>query len=140
MRAAGCDHGIEKRRSMCGLIWLPSPSVKRPFDASCRSLAIDAIVIGVRANAIATPVDSSSALGRPRREQQREERIVAGLRGGAAVVAVGLERPRPVLDLVERPTQHPVDLHASTLPTFAPLARTPTHPLPCHTPAVPSIS
>ena len=59
MRAAGCDHGIEKRRSMCGLIWLPRPSVKRPFDASCRSLAIDAIVIGVRANAIATPVDSS---------------------------------------------------------------------------------
>ena len=49
IRAAGCDHGIEKRRSMCGLIWLPSPSVKRPFDASCRSLAIDAIVIGVRA-------------------------------------------------------------------------------------------
>ena len=60
MRAAGCDHGIEKRRSMCGLIWLPSPSEKRPFDASCRSLAIDAMVIGVRAKAMATPVDSSS--------------------------------------------------------------------------------
>ena len=60
MRAAGCDHGIEKRRSMCGLIWLPSPRVNRPLDATCRSLATTARVMGVRANAMATPVDTSS--------------------------------------------------------------------------------
>ena len=30
MRAAGRDHGIEKRFSMWGRIWLPSPSTKRP--------------------------------------------------------------------------------------------------------------
>ena len=30
IRGAGWLHGIEKRRSMCGLIWLPRPSVNRP--------------------------------------------------------------------------------------------------------------
>ena len=37
MRAAGCDHGIENRFSMCALIWLPRPSVNRPFENACRS-------------------------------------------------------------------------------------------------------
>jgi len=32
MRAAGELHGMEKRFSMCGLIWLPRPSMKRPFE------------------------------------------------------------------------------------------------------------
>ena len=30
MRAAGRLHGMSKRRSMCGLIWLPRPSENRP--------------------------------------------------------------------------------------------------------------
>ena len=133
MRAAGCDHGIEKRCSMCGLIWLPRPRVKRPFDASCRSLAIDAIVIGVRANAMATPVDSSSRSVRSRREQQREERVVARLGGGAAVVAVGLERHAP--GPRSRRTTRPASRRSSRpKPTVL------RHPLSCHTPAVPSLS
>ena len=39
MRAAGWDHGIENRFSMCGLIWLPSPRMNRPLDTACRSYA-----------------------------------------------------------------------------------------------------
>ena len=60
MRAAGADHGIEKRRSMCGLIWLPSPRWNRPPDSACRSHACAASVIGLRAKAMATAVVSSS--------------------------------------------------------------------------------
>ena len=37
IRAAGCDHGIENRFSMCGLIWLPSPRRNRPFEYAWRS-------------------------------------------------------------------------------------------------------
>ena len=59
MRAAGADHGIEKRRSMCGRIWLPSPRWKRPAESRCRSHACDAMVRGLRANAMATAVVSS---------------------------------------------------------------------------------
>ena len=72
MRRAGCDHGIENRFSMCGLICEPRPSENRPFDICCRSLAVYASTIGVRANATAMPVASSmrsvcsaaSAIGR----------------------------------------------------------------------------
>ena len=32
MRAAGWLHSIEKRLVMCGLIWLPSPRMNRPFE------------------------------------------------------------------------------------------------------------
>ena len=32
MRAAGWLHGIENRLVMCGLIWLPSPRMNRPFE------------------------------------------------------------------------------------------------------------
>ena len=60
MRAAGCDHGIEKRLVMCGLIWLPRPRMKRPSDAACRSHAIWARFIGFRAKATAMPVPSST--------------------------------------------------------------------------------
>ena len=58
--AAGCDHGIENRLVMCGLIWLPSPRMKRPCDAACRSHPICARFIGLRANATAMPVPSST--------------------------------------------------------------------------------
>ena len=60
MRGAGCDHGMEKRFVMCGLIWLPMPSMKRPLVSSCRSLASMASVMGLRANATAIPVPNSS--------------------------------------------------------------------------------
>ena len=59
IRAAGCDHGMENRFSMCGLIWDPRPSMNRPFDRVWRSLATVASVIGFRAKATAMPVPSS---------------------------------------------------------------------------------
>ncbi len=60
IRAAGADHGIEKRRSMWALIWLPRPRWKRPPESAWRSHAWWARVIGFRANAMATAVVSSS--------------------------------------------------------------------------------
>jgi len=32
MRLAGWLHSMENRFSMCGLIWLPRPRMKRPFE------------------------------------------------------------------------------------------------------------
>src|SRR5580698_7399202 len=60
MRGAGCDHGMEKRLVMWGLIWLPSPRMKRPLESSWRSLARTARFMGLRANATAMPVPNSS--------------------------------------------------------------------------------
>src|ERR1019366_2088445 len=60
IRGAGCDHGMEKRLVMCGLIWLPRPSMKRPLVRCCRSLASTARFMGLRANATAIPVPNSS--------------------------------------------------------------------------------
>ena len=45
---------------MCGLIWLPRPRTKRPPDAACRSHAVCASVIGLRANATAIDVMRST--------------------------------------------------------------------------------
>ena len=87
MRAAGCDHGIEKRRSMCGRICEPSPRMKRPCESACRSLPSVASSIGVRAKAIAIAVESSSRVRLARRQHQRKERIVRPLEREAAVVA-----------------------------------------------------
>src|SRR5436190_15664752 len=58
MRAAGCDHGIENRFVMCGLICEPRPRMNRPLENACRSLAVTAVVIGLRANATAMLVPS----------------------------------------------------------------------------------
>ncbi len=60
MRGAGWLHSIEKRLVMCGLIWLPSPRMNRPFENACRSHAVLASVIGERAKATAIDVPSSS--------------------------------------------------------------------------------
>ena len=79
MRAAGCDHGIEKRFSMWGFICEPSPSMNRPFEYSWRSLATVAIDSGLRAKATAIPVPSSRCSVCSAGEQQREERVVSGL-------------------------------------------------------------
>jgi hypothetical protein len=60
MRAAGCDHGIENRRVMWARTWLPRPRMNRPCEASWRSHAVWARVIGLRANATAMPVARST--------------------------------------------------------------------------------
>ena len=59
MRGAGWLHSIEKRFVMCGLIWLPRPRMKRPCEYVCRSHAVLASVIGLRANATAIDVPIS---------------------------------------------------------------------------------
>ena len=59
IRAAGLLHSIEKRFSMCGLIWLPRPRTNRPFEYACRSHAVFATVIGDRENATAIDVPIS---------------------------------------------------------------------------------
>ena len=41
---------------MCALIWLPSPRMKRPREAACRSFATYAVVMGLRAKATAIDV------------------------------------------------------------------------------------
>jgi hypothetical protein len=60
MRGAGCDHGMENRRVMWALIWLPSPRMKRPSDAACRSHDVWARVMGLRAKATAMAVPRST--------------------------------------------------------------------------------
>ena len=61
MRGAGWLHSIEKRFVMCGLIWLPRPRMNRPCEYICRSHAVLASVIGLRAKATAIDVPSSSS-------------------------------------------------------------------------------
>ena len=136
MRAAGCDHGIENRCSMCGLIWLPSPSDEPALRAQLQVVGDRSPASsGVRAKATAMPVPSSSRSVCSRREQQREERVVARLGGGAAVVA---ERPRaPAPGRRSRRTSRP-SIPSTFTTAHATAAALPTHPLPCHTPAVPS--
>ncbi len=51
---------MENRFSMWGLICEPSPSMNRPLDSSCRSLATMARFMGLRAKATAMPVPSFS--------------------------------------------------------------------------------
>ncbi len=58
IRGAGCDQGMENRFSMCGLIWEPRPSMKRPREVVWRSLATMARFMGLRAKATAIPVPS----------------------------------------------------------------------------------
>jgi hypothetical protein len=60
MRGAGWLHSIEKRLVMCGLIWLPRPRMKRPFEYACRSQPMLASSIGLRAKATAIDVPSST--------------------------------------------------------------------------------
>ena len=76
MRGAGCDHGMEKRLVMCGLIWLPMPSMKRPLVSSCRSLATTASVMGLRAKATAIPVPNSSFSVAAGTDGDGQERVV----------------------------------------------------------------
>ena len=58
MRGAGADHGTLNRRSLCPFTWLPRPSTNRPFEAACRSHAVEADTIGLRGNEMATLVAS----------------------------------------------------------------------------------
>mgnify|MGYP007123212521 CR=1 FL=1 len=52
---------MEKRRSMCALTWVPSPSVNRPCDSFCSVHALIAVTYGLRGNAIATAVNAVPA-------------------------------------------------------------------------------
>ena len=63
---------------MCGLICVPSPRLNRPCDASCRSYAVCASVIGLRANAIDDRGRELDPLGVLGGEQEREETRRAG--------------------------------------------------------------
>ena len=54
----GDSHFTEKRRSLWPLTWVPSPSVKRPPEAFCRSQAMCAVIIGLRENTVAILVPS----------------------------------------------------------------------------------
>ena len=54
------DQGRPKRRSICALTCVPSPSVKRPRDSFCRVQALMAVTVGLRGKAMATEVASFS--------------------------------------------------------------------------------
>ena len=54
----GDSNFTEKRRSLCALTWVPSPSVKRPPEAFWRSHAIMAVTMGLRENTVAILVPS----------------------------------------------------------------------------------
>ena len=58
MRGIGGVHAMPKRRSLCVFTCDPIPSMKRPFDAFCRSQALCAVIVGERGNAMATAVPS----------------------------------------------------------------------------------
>ena len=115
--------------------------MNRPFERRCRSLAVIASVIGVRANATAIAGAELEPLGVLRREHEREERIVVGLGGDAAVVAGVLERRAPARRCSSNdPPSIPSTFIARAL-TVASSARRPDVTgvrVRCHTPAVPS--
>ena len=54
------DQGTPKRRSICALTCVPSPSVKRPRDSFCKVQALMAVTAGLRGKAMATEVASFS--------------------------------------------------------------------------------
>ena len=81
MRGAGCDHGIENRFSMCGLIWQPRPRMNRPFEYGWRSFADVRQrhrVAGERDRDAGAELD---ALGVLAPATSGQERVVAGLGG-----------------------------------------------------------
>ena len=92
MRAAGCDHGIENRFSMCALIWLPRPR-REPALRERLQVVADVRerhrVAGERDRDPASPSSSRSVCSAA--DQQRQERVVARLGGLRAVVADVLE-------------------------------------------------
>ena len=91
MRRAGCDHGIENRFSMCGLICDPRPSDE---PALRHLLEVVGRVrehhrrAGERHRDARRELDALGVLGRQR---DRQERVVAGLGGQQPVVTELLE-------------------------------------------------
>ena len=116
IRAAGWLHGIEKRLVMCGLIWLPSPRMKRPFEKACRSQPTLASIIGLRAKATAIEVPELERLGVLGRQEEREERIVRGLGRPDARVARLLRFLGLLAGLAQIESDASVNLHAAVLP------------------------
>ena len=92
MRLTGRLHGMLNRFSMCGLIWVPSPSGNRPRENS----QIPADVghrhrVAAKATAMLVP---SSTFEVCSAASERQERVVTDLRGPAAVVAELLDLTR----------------------------------------------
>ncbi len=113
IRAIGRSNSAPYLRSIWALTWVPSPSVKRPFDRSWRSFAWWASWIGLRGKAMATFVASSSEWVRSGREDQRGEHVVGPLEAERAVEAEVLEAAsvvggRPAI------SQLSVELHRGT--------------------------
>ena len=117
MRAAGADHGIENRRSMCGLIWLPSPRWKRPAD---RRLQVPGL--GGDRHRAAGERDGDGGgqlepLGGVGGQHEREERVVRTLEGEGAVVARRLHGAGGRRDLGEGGRDEgSVHAHRATVP------------------------
>ena len=112
IRAAGRDHGIENRFSMCGLICEPSPRIARPSENVWRSQPMWARFIGLRANADRDRGREVEPLGVLGREREREERVVRALERVDAVVAHRLDLARDPGHLGQRGgDERRVDLH-----------------------------
>ena len=113
MRGAGWLHSMLNRLVMCGLIWLPSPRMNRPLENACRSQPMWASVIGLRANATAIDVPSSSCSVCSAASSKREERIVCRLRGPRSVVSRCLGFLGARRGLGELVTDSSVDFHCA---------------------------
>ena len=95
------DQAMPKRRSICALTCVPSPSVKRPCDSFCKVQALMAVTVGLRGKAMATDVASFSLAGRLRGQRHDDEGIVLGLLDDHAVIADLLQQPGVAADAGE---------------------------------------
>ncbi|MDE0161610.1 MAG: hypothetical protein OXL98_07700 [Acidimicrobiaceae bacterium] len=98
MRAAGRDHGIEKRLVMWAWIWLPSPSRNRPPRQRLQvpgDVRQHHRVAGEAHRDGGHQLDPLGVLGRQR---QGQEGVVAGLGRQQPAVAVLLHHPGPAAD------------------------------------------
>ena len=139
--ARGATTASRSGFSMCGLIWLPRPSVNRPFETSCRSLADVGHrhrVAGERDRDLGDELEALGVLGR---DHEREEWVVGDLGGGAAVVAVASRARRPPPPRRSTRSSNPSITHTGHLfgIRFPRQRAARRHPLRCHTPAVPSL-
>ena len=111
IRGAGWLHSIENRFVMCGLIWLPRPRMKRPFEYAWRSQASVGErhrIAGERDGDRRAELERLGVLGR---QQQREERVVRRLGRPRAGVAGGLHLLRVLRHVAKVHADVAVDLH-----------------------------
>ena len=81
IRGAGGVQSMLKRRTMCPFTWLPRPRTNRPPDCACRSQAMYAMSMGLRAKARAMEV----------RRSMREVCSAANTRGKKGLWSVSLD-------------------------------------------------